>query len=314
MREIVLVCGSPASGKTSYAKDNFSKPYVRLSRDDLGGTIKGLAVRLQERIDAGKTAFVLDNCFTTIESRSHFVKVGQRNNIPVRCVWLKATCEESQLNASLRMIRKYGSLLGPKEIAEKGKKDPGCFPAAPLFVYRKTFEKPTVAEGFHAVEPIKFVRKWSKEYKNRALILDYDGTLRETKSGGKYPDGVKDIEILPNRKEVLQKYLDQGYILAGVSNQSWIGKGILTWDQVNEGLEYTNDLLGHDIDYHFCPHSVPPIMCHCRKPQTGLGALLIEKYKLNPADSIYVGDMTTDKTFAKRCGFNFVHADEFFED
>jgi HAD superfamily hydrolase (TIGR01662 family) len=312
MREIVLVCGYPASGKTTHAK-SFSKPYVRLSRDDIGGTTKGLAVRLQERIDAGKTAFVLDNTFPTIESRSHFIKVGQRNNIPVRCVWLKATCEESQLNASLRMIRKYGSILGPEEIKEKGKKDPGCFPAAPLFKYRKIFERPTLAEGLASIKVISFHREWPSEYKNKALILDYDGTLRTTKKGGKFPDGIDDIEILPNRKEVLQKYQDQGYILAGVSNQSWIGKGVLSWDQVNEGLEYTNDLLGYDIDFLFCPHSVPPIMCHCRKPQTGLGAVLIEKYKLNASESIYVGDQTSDKTFAKRCGFKFSHADDFFK-
>jgi len=312
MKEIVLVCGYPASGKTTHAKA-FKKPYIRLNRDDVGGTIKGLSVRLQERIAAGKTAFVLDNTFPTIESRALFIRVGQKNDIPVRCIWIKATCEESQLNASLRMIRKYGRILDLDEIKEKGKSDPSCFPAAPLFKYRKIFEKPTMAEGFISIKVVGFHREWPSEYKNKALILDYDGTLRETKSGGKFPTGLDDIEILPRRKEVLQKYLDEGYILAGVSNQSWIGRGTLTWDQVNEGLDHTNELLGHDIDFHFCPHRVPPIMCHCRKPQTGLGALLIEKYKLDVSRTIFVGDATTDKTFAKRCGFNYQHPDVFFK-
>ena len=310
MKEIVLICGYPAAGKTTLVKEY--NQHVRLNRDELGGKTSGLACRLQERIDAGKTAFVLDNTFPTIESRKPFIEIGQRAGIPVKCVWLKTSCEDSQFNASLRMVRKYGSILDLDEIKEKSETDPGCFPSAPLFNYRKIFEKPTVAEGFTEVKPVAFKRQWPPEYKNRALILDYDGTLRSNKSGNKYPESLADIQILPNTKKILEEYRDLGYILAGVSNQSWIGKGVLTWDQVNEGLLHTNDLLGIDIDFYFCPHRVPPIVCHCRKPQTGLGVFLIEKYKLNPSESIYVGDQTTDKTFAKRCGFKYEDAETFF--
>lgn len=308
--EIILIMGYPASGKTTLVQQY--KEYTRLNRDTLGGTTKGLAVRLQERIDAGARRFILDNTFPTVESRSYFIKVAQKNNLPIRCVWLKTSIEDAQFNASLRMIRKYGRILDLPEIEAHVKDDPGCFPAAPLFYYRKQFEKPTLAEGFSKIEEFKFKREWDSVYKNKALILDYDGTLRDAKSGGKYPESLDDIEILPNTKEVLQEYVDQGYILCGVSNQSWIGKGTLTWDQVNNGLQHTNELLGLDIDYRFCPHKVPPIVCHCRKPQTGLGVELIEMYKLLPSKCIYVGDQTTDKTFAKRCGFKFAPAEEFF--
>ena len=43
----------------------------------------------------------------------------------------------------------------------------------------------------------------------------------------------------------------------------------------------------------------------------GKGVYFVEKYKLDPAKVTMVGDMTSDKTFAKRSGFNFIHADEY---
>lgn len=44
----------------------------------------------------------------------------------------------------------------------------------------------------------------------------------------------------------------------------------------------------------------------------GLGVHFIEKYKLNPAKVMMVGDMTSDKTFATHCGFQYVDAEDFF--
>jgi 3-deoxy-D-manno-octulosonate 8-phosphate phosphatase KdsC-like HAD superfamily phosphatase len=43
-----------------------------------------------------------------------------------------------------------------------------------------------------------------------------------------------------------------------------------------------------------------------------MGVELIVKYKLDPRQTVYVGDMTTDKSFAGRCGFQFVDHEAFF--
>jgi len=37
-----------------------------------------------------------------------------------------------------------------------------------------------------------------------------------------------------------------------------------------------------------------PISCYYRNPQSGLGMYFIEKYKVNPENSLMVGDMTTE--------------------
>ena len=44
----------------------------------------------------------------------------------------------------------------------------------------------------------------------------------------------------------------------------------------------------------------------------GLGVEFIEVYKLDPKQCIVVGDQTSDKTFARRCGFNYIDANTFF--
>ena len=66
----------------------------------------------------------------------------------------------------------------------------------------------------------------------------------------------------------------------------------------------------HEVRY--CPHRVPPLSCYCRKPGPAMGVELIAKHALDPRQCIYVGDMTTDRSFAERCGFQFVDHGEFF--
>ena len=38
----------------------------------------------------------------------------------------------------------------------------------------------------------------------------------------------------------------------------------------------------------------------------------IEKYKVDPAKSIMVGDMTSDKTFANRLGITYIDVKDFY--
>jgi hypothetical protein len=40
--------------------------------------------------------------------------------------------------------------------------------------------------------------------------------------------------------------------------------------------------------------------------------MVVEKHKLSPAACICVGDMTSDRTFSERCGFQFAWAHDFF--
>jgi len=311
MSEVKMVVGYPASGKSTVTKDLIKKGAVSLNRDTEGGTIVSLLPKLEALIKDGKDV-VLDNTFPTIEVRKPFIELAKKYNADVSCTLMGTTIEEAQFNVVQRAISLIGKFPTPEAI--KAAKHTNIFPPTVLFKYKKEFQKPTVEEGFSKVELHKFVRLDNPEFTNKAIIVDYDGTLRECIGGNeKFPVSKDQIEIKPGRAKILQAYKDKGYLLLGISNQSGVHKGELSEQTAIELFEHTNKGLGIDIEYRFCPHQSAPISCYCRKPMNGVGVEFILKHKLRAKDCIMVGDMTTDKTFAARSGFQYVDQAEFFK-
>lgn len=311
MPSVKMVVGYPGSGKSTVTKDLITGGAVALNRDTEGGTIVSLLPKMETLLKDGKDV-VLDNTFPTAEVRKPFVELGKRLGVDVSCTVMSTTMEEAQFNVVQRAIGILGDFPTPEAI--KKAKHTNVFPPLVLFKYKKEFQKPDVSEGFSKVETFKFVRKEDPTFTGRAVIVDYDGTLRECINGNdKYPVVKEQIEMKPNRKVVLQSYKNKGYLLLGLSNQSGIAKGELSHDKAVELFDYTNQQLGLDIEYEFCPHQSAPISCYCRKPGVGYGVHFFLKHKLSRKDTIFVGDMTTDKTFAARCGFQYVDQAEFFK-
>jgi len=311
MSKVKMVMGYPASGKSTITKELAKSGSVILNRDTEGGTITALLPKMEALLITGKDV-VLDNLFATAETRKPFIELAQRHGADISCTLMGTSIEDAQFNVVQRAIGLLGEFPTPEKI--KRAKHPNIFPPLVLFKYKKDFQKPEVSEGFSKVEVVKFVRQENPEFVNRAVIVDYDGTLRECINGNdKYPVIKEQIEMKPNRKQVLQSYKDKGYLLLGVSNQSGVAKGELTYDKAIELFNYTNEQLGLDIEYRFCPHQSAPISCYCRKPQTGIAVEFILKHKLNRKQCIFVGDMTTDNTFATRAGFQYIDQAEFFQ-
>jgi len=312
MPKVTMVVGYPGSGKSTVTKELVKDGAFSVNRDTIGGTIAGLIPYMESLLKEGKD-IILDNTFPTIEVRKPFIESAKALGADISCKVMSTTIEEAQFNVVQRAI---GLLNGkfPTPEAIKKAKHTNIFPPTVLFKYKKEFQKPTVEEGFSSVETVKFVRKDNPEFTNKALILDYDGTLRECVGGnGKFPVSKDQVQVKEGRLKVLQSYKDKGYILLGASNQSGIAKGEVSEQTVIELFEHTNQQLGIDIAYRFCPHQSAPISCYCRKPMPGMGVEAIIKHKLSRKDTIFVGDMTTDKTFAQRCGFQYVDQAEFFK-
>jgi HAD superfamily hydrolase (TIGR01662 family) len=306
--KVELVLGPPASGKTFFTNNQF-KDYTRLNRDEMGGTIAGLVPKLDLLLSENKNV-VLDNLFPTAADRKPFIEVAKKHGAKISCTLIDLAIEDCTTNACARMMRNHNNILSPEEI--KKSKNPNDIPAVVLFKYKKEFQKPTTTEGFDNIVSVKGFKQDYSSFTNKAVIFDYDGTLREVIGGGKYPTKPEQVRILPGRKEKLAKLKQEGYLLLGASNQSGIAKGDLTLEDSIACFEETNKQLGFDIEYKFCPHKVPPINCFCRKPQTGLAIYFIFKYKLNPSNSWFVGDMTSDRTFATRSGLQYAEAERFF--
>lgn len=312
MNNVIMIVGAPASGKSTVTKEMAHSTNSKiLNRDTEGGTIASLLPKLEAHIK-NKTSVVLDNLFPTIEVRKPFIDICKSYGVNISCHLMGTTIEDAQFNAVQRAIKLTGKFPTPEVIKEA--KHTNIFPPLVLFKYKKDFQKPTLAEGFSEVKVIPFVRKEDPTFINKAIILDYDGTLRECINGNdKYPLQEDQIEIKLGRKVILDDYKNKGYLLLGISNQSGVAKGELTHEKAIQLFEHTNKLLGVDIEYRFCPHQSAPISCYCRKPMNGVGVEFIMKHKLRAKDCIMVGDMTTDKTFASRSGFQYVDQMDFFK-
>ena len=317
--EVVIIMGYPAAGKTTETEKYVSAGYTRINRDEIGGKLKDLIQYLEQGYENGQRSFVLDNTYPTAESRAPLIKWAKQKEIPVVCDHLLTNIDEAFYNLALRTLNQLGHLPSIEEM-----KKHNIVPPAALFSYRKKFEKPSNDEGFHTIKRIGFERRRNPGvYMHKAVLCDYDGTLRTTtgkhytgtkrKKLVEYPYEPSEVKILPNRAKVLKHYQDMGYYILGISNQSGIGKGEITEKQALACIEKTNELLGVKIDYQICPHYSFPVKCLCHKPQTGIGVYFIEKYKLDPAQCIMVGDLPKDEQFAHALGFQYHDAKVFFE-
>jgi len=160
---------------------------------------------------------------------------------------------------------------------------------------------------------VPFVRRVAPDFTGKGLLLDVDGTLRKTKSGELFPRSADDVELLPGRREKLQGYVDQGYQLFLVSNQSGIASETLTAADAEAAFARTIELLGLPVtEVVYCPHSAFPVGCFCRKPLPGLGIALIQKHRLAREHLMMVGDMDSDRAFARALGVRYADAEEFF--
>lgn len=309
MKTLNLIMGSPASGKSGTAARIGCRT---LNRDAMGGTMADQLAALLPLLQ-GDADVTIDNTFPTRESRKPFIDAASSAGWRVVCHHVETSADDCTINACQRMFERYGRVfLDHKEIAAL--KDPNMFPPAPIFAYQKNLQKPDASEGFHEINRVRFVRRpRGPEYSNRGLILDLDGTLRTSTGPQKYPTRLSEQIAWVERGARVREMQGKGWKVFAVTNQSGVAKGHLTLEAARELADAVARDLGFSWDeVCICPHAVPPITCYCRKPQSGIGVHLIEKYKLDPSGCAMVGDMTSDRTWATRLGIPYTDQTDFF--
>ena len=133
--------------------------------------------------------------------------------------------------------------------------------------------------------------------KIKIVILDRDGTLIENVD---YLNDKNLIKFLPGCIETLKLLHQLNYSLYIVTNQSGIGRGIISHTQYAEvTAELTTFLKRADVnilDVKHCPH-VPEDVCGCRKPNIELGLQIIKDGDIDFENSYVIGDSLTDMEF-----------------
>ena len=136
----------------------------------------------------------------------------------------------------------------------------------------------------------------------RAVFLDRDGTLIVDHGYLRDPG---EVLLLTGVAEALYDLKRFGFSLVLVSNQSGIGRGIITEEQANQvhrRLISCLNACGITLDgAYYCPHS-PWQGCSCRKPSPGMLIKAATELTLDLARSFMIGDRPTDVEAGRRAG------------
>jgi D-glycero-D-manno-heptose 1,7-bisphosphate phosphatase len=136
-----------------------------------------------------------------------------------------------------------------------------------------------------------------------AVFFDRDGTLNQDVG---YISDPNKIELLPGVGEVIQGCWARGIWCFVVTNQSGIGRNMMTQrdlTKVNLQLDkMLRDKYGVGIHRYFCCPHHPIDRCECRKP----GSLFYNQcrllYGITLSDCWMVGDKSTDVEAGRRLG------------
>jgi len=148
--------------------------------------------------------------------------------------------------------------------------------------------------------------------KLKAIFLDRDGVINKMYRG----DWVRTWEMfiwLPGAKEAVAQIRNKGLACAIITNQSCVGRGIVTRetiDDINGRMVAELEMAGGKISgVYVCPHR-PDEGCPCRKP----GILNFEKAMkdlgVKPDEILFIGDNESDREAARRVGCRFEMASE----
>ena len=131
-----------------------------------------------------------------------------------------------------------------------------------------------------------------------AVLFDRDGTLvRDVPYNGD-PDLV---QPMPGAAAATARLRAAGVRLGVVTNQSGVGRGLITPDQMDAVNERVDEELGPFGVWAICPHD-PADGCTCRKPGAYLVLKAAAELGVDPADCVVVGDIGTDIAAAYAAG------------
>ncbi|MCC5785032.1 HAD family hydrolase, partial [Kocuria sp. CCUG 69068] len=132
----------------------------------------------------------------------------------------------------------------------------------------------------------------------RAVLFDRDGTLVHDVPYNGDPDAV---ELVPGAREAVDAVRAAGLRVGVVSNQSGIGRGLLTREQVDAVNARVAELLGPFDTWQLCPHA-PEQDCTCRKPRPGMVLAAAAELGVDPSECVLVGDIGADVEAAQAAG------------
>jgi aryl-alcohol dehydrogenase-like predicted oxidoreductase/predicted kinase len=280
--DVVLVMGIPGAGKSRVADDYVARGYVRLNRDERGGSLRDLADALEEQLGAGVRRIVLDNTYLTRAARSHVIDAAGRHELAVRCVWLDTPLAQAQVNLVERLLDRFGSLPTPEELRALARRGDGVLAPTSQMRALRELEPPMADEGWAGVEQVPFARGRARPGSGVGVFVAA-GALTK-----------------PRWKEAV--------------HQADSGAPHLVFDWAPDGdvaalgpaaARLAAEVSGA-VETALCPHGAGPPICWCRPPLPGLPLAFARAHHVDPSRSILIGVGPAHRTLAATLGARFV--------
>jgi D-glycero-D-manno-heptose 1,7-bisphosphate phosphatase len=127
------------------------------------------------------------------------------------------------------------------------------------------------------------------------VLLDRDGVLNEDR-----PDFVKspdELVLIPGAIEAVAKLTSHGHLCAIVTNQSCIGRGLITEDtlgQIHGKLLHAITRAGGRIEHVFVAPEAPWAATANRKPGSGMITSALQMFRFSASNTVMIGDSKRD--------------------
>ena len=283
--DVTIVMGIPGAGKSRIAAEYVARGYVRLNRDERGGTLRDIADALDRQLASGVHRIVLDNTYLTRAARSYAIESAGRHQTRIRCVWADTPLAQAQINLVERLLERVGFLPNPDDLRALARREPGVLMPGSQMRALRELEPPTADEGFAAVDHIAFAR-----------------TPYQRARPGVF------IAAAALRGPGWQSALTAGDRSAPHLVFDWSPDG--TGGDIEACAARLRGEISGPVESAICAHAGGPPTCWCRPPLPGLPLAFARALDVDPSRSILLGAGPAHRTLANALGARYVAVEQ----
>ena len=146
----------------------------------------------------------------------------------------------------------------------------------------------------------------------RCVFLDRDGVINEKPTPHEYIRSIDEFRLLPNIADWIRLFNALEFVVIVITNQRGVARGLMTeaaLASIHSHMLAELAAKGARIDdIFYCPHEENS--CECRKPKPGLVYAARDKWNIDLAHSLFLGDSDSDQELAAACGVRFLRVED----
>lgn len=135
------------------------------------------------------------------------------------------------------------------------------------------------------------------------ILLDRDGVINEDRAD--FVKSPAELKIIPGALEAIRRLNDAGHPVVITTNQSCIGRGIISLEMlgnIHQTLLGKLAAVGGHIDEIFIAPDAPWAATENRKPGPGMLLQAMEKFRSSAQQTVMIGDSLRDLQAAQAVG------------